>query len=229
MKPLFPPPSPILVPIEGTDQGFPVRRILCAGKNYSDHVKEMGGDPAKTPPVFFTKPADAVVANGAAIPYPLATEDLHHEVELVVALKSGGRNLSEVQAEAAIFGAAAGVDLTRRDLQAAAKKAGAPWDAAKAFDDSAPLGAIRPGPAPATGAITLSVNGALRQNGDLSEMTHSVPALVAALSRLFELKAGDLVFTGTPAGVGPLNPGDRVSARVADLPPLDFSITEAAR
>lgn len=229
MKPVFPPPAPILLAIEGSDEGFPVRRIFCVGKNYADHVREMGGDPGVTPSVFFSKPADSAVTSGGVIFYPSATRNLHHEAELVVALGSGGTDLSEAQARAAIFGAAAGVDLTRRDLQAAAKAAGGPWDAGKAFDHSAPVGPIRRGPAPETGAVQLTVNGEVRQAGDLSEMTRSAPAVIAELSRLFELKAGDLVFTGTPAGVGPLVPGDAVEVIVADLPPLHFTIAPGGR
>ncbi|HXI86620.1 MAG TPA: fumarylacetoacetate hydrolase family protein, partial [Parvularculaceae bacterium] len=199
-------------------------------RNYAEHVREMGSDPKSTPPVFFTKPADAVVASGAEIPYPQATEDLHFEGELVIALKSGGRNISASGAEALIFGYAAGCDLTRRDLQAAAKNAGSPWDAAKGFDHSAPVGAILP--AAKAGAIAgarlvLSVNGVKRQDAPLADMIWSVPEIIAALSKLFELKAGDLIFTGTPSGVGPLQAGDKVEVKIGALPPLAFGIGPA--
>lgn len=209
---------------------FPVRRIFCIGRNYAEHVKEMGSDPKSSPPVFFTKPADAVMASGAVIPYPQGTEDFHFEGELVVALKAGGRDIaSPDEALALIFGFAAGCDLTRRDLQAAAKKAGAPWDAAKGFDHSAPVGPVaRVADAQAdfleTARLRLSVNGAERQNAPLSAMIWSVPHMLLGLSRLFELKAGDLVFTGTPPGVGPLGSGDRVRVEIAPLPALEFSI-----
>lgn len=208
---------------------FPIRRIFCIGKNYADHVKEMGGDPKNDPPVFFTKPADAVVESGVAIPFPQGTEHLHYEGELVVALKGGGRDLAEAAARAAIFGYAAGCDLTRRDLQAAAKAAGGPWDTAKAFDNSAPVGPIRRAEAAADEALgaarlRLSVNGVERQNAPLSSMIWSIPEIVMALSRLFELKAGDIIFTGTPEGVGPLSKGDLVEVEIDSVPQLQFRI-----
>jgi fumarylpyruvate hydrolase len=208
---------------------FPVRRIFCVGRNYADHVKEMFGDPKTTPPVFFTKPADAVVASGATIPYPTITKDFHYEGELVVALKAGGSNISPHDTvEAMIFGYAAGCDLTRRDIQAASKKAGTPWDAAKGFDNSAAIGEITPATKGLLdGArLTLSVNGAKRQDEALASMIWSIPEIIATLSKEFELKAGDLIFTGTPAGVGPLKPGDEVEVRVGKLAPLMFSIGE---
>ena len=212
---------------------FPVRRIFCIGKNYADHVKEMGGEPKSDPPVFFTKPADAVVASGAVIPYPPGTENLHFEGELVVALSAGAKNLSSrEEAGALIYGNAAGCDLTRRDLQAAAKDKGGPWDTAKAFDRSAPIGAIAPvsdlPPDRFDGArLTTRVNGAVRQDAPLTDMIWSVPELLIALSRFFELKAGDLIFTGTPAGVGPLGPGDKVEIEIGALPPLVFDIARS--
>lgn len=209
---------------------FPVRRIFCIGRNYADHVKEMGGDPKADPPVFFTKPADAIVGTGTVVPYPPATSDLHFEGELVIALKAGGRNLAtREEAGALIFGQAAGCDLTRRDLQAAAKKAGAPWDAAKAFDHSAPVGMIAriedfPPHLFDDARLVLTVNGEERQNAPLKSMIWSVPEVIIALSRLFELKAGDLIFTGTPHGVGPLVREDRVEVAIGPLPPLEFAI-----
>jgi fumarylpyruvate hydrolase len=210
---------------------FPVRRIFCIGRNYADHVREMGGDPKADPPVFFTKPADAVVGDGSEIRYALATENLHYEGELVIALGSGGSRLSSPQEAAGlVFGHACGCDLTRRDLQAAAKDAGGPWDTAKAFDASAPVGPIAPVTAIPTGALNdaqlvLSVNGEEKQSAALSSMIWSVPEILLSLSQLFRLEAGDLVFTGTPEGVGPLLPGDVVAVSIGPLPPLNFSIS----
>lgn len=224
---VFDPPARVSAAVAGSDQKFPVRRIFCVGRNYADHVREMGNDPKSEPPVFFTKPADAVVENAAAIPYALATENLHYEVELVLALKRGGANISERDALDHVWGYAVGVDLTRRDRQAEAKKGGAPWDAAKAFDNSAPLGAISPVEAVGhrkTGRIWLSVNGAVKQESDVGEMIWSVPEIVAHLSRYWTLAPGDLVFTGTPSGVGPLVAGDVVECGVEGLSTLKFSV-----
>ncbi|MBY0422194.1 MAG: fumarylacetoacetate hydrolase family protein [Parvularculaceae bacterium] len=226
------PPAQPFVEVMGGGR-FPVRRIFCIGRNYADHVKEMGGDPKAQKPVFFTKPADAVAPSGSVIPYPPGTEDFHFEGELVLALKAGGRDIPDPAAAASlIFGCAAGCDLTRRDLQAAAKKGGAPWDAAKAFDLSAPVGPIaRVGDAPVEALmgsrLRLSVNGATRQDGALSAMIWSAPEILIALSRLFELRPGDLVFTGTPEGVGPLAVGDRVEVEIGPLQRLDFTIGPA--
>ncbi|MEM1379447.1 MAG: fumarylacetoacetate hydrolase family protein [Pseudomonadota bacterium] len=212
-----------MVPMEDGRQ-FPVRRIFCIGKNYADHVVEMGDDPRKVPPVFFTKPADAACTD-QIIPFPPATENLHYEGELVVALGAGGTDLSERDARAAIFGYACGCDLTRRDLQAAAKDAGAPWDLAKALDNGAMLGLIRPHTGLLReGSLTLSVNGTERQSANLNAMIWSVPEIIAKLSGFFALKPGDLIFTGTPSGVGPLQRGDYVAVEIADLPPLRFSL-----
>ncbi|WP_375202979.1 fumarylacetoacetate hydrolase family protein [Hyphococcus sp.] len=193
---------------------FPVRRIFCIGRNYADHVREMGGDPKAQPPVFFTKPADAVAADGSVIPYAQATDNLHFEGELVVALKSGGKNLDAAGARDAIFGYAAGCDLTRRDHQARAKDAGAPWDTAKAFDASAPVGEIIPAVDAgdlSKGRLKTIVRGETRQDAPLAQMIWSVEDIIVALSEQFELKAGDLIFTGTPEGVGPLERGDEVA------------------
>ncbi|HYL03172.1 MAG TPA: fumarylacetoacetate hydrolase family protein [Dehalococcoidia bacterium] len=207
---------------------FPVHRIYCVGLNYADHVREMGGPP--TPPVFFMKPADAVLPNGAAVPYPPRTRNLHHEIELVVAIGRAGRAIAPARALEHVFGYAAGNDLTRRDLQREAKDRGQPWDAAKGFDGSAPVAAIRPaGQGHVTrGRIWLAVNGQLRQESDVERMLWDVPHVIAELSTLFELKAGDLIFTGTPAGVGPLEPGDRIEAGVEGLEALRHSITVAS-
>lgn len=204
------------VAILGTDARFPVRRIFCVGQNYADHAREMGGNPERQAPFFFTKPADAVVADGSVIAYPPRTQDLHHEVELVIALASGGADIRVSDAASHIFGWSVGVDFTRRDLQAAAKKEGRPWDMAKGFDASAPIAAIRPGLVPEAGAITLSVDGQARQAGDLSDMIWNVPEIIATLSTYVSLSAGDLIFTGTPAGVGPVVAGQSIEARVND-------------
>jgi fumarylpyruvate hydrolase len=215
------------VAVEGSDSRFPVHRIYCVGRNYAEHAREMGGDPNREPPFFFCKPADAVVANGSAIPYPLATQSLHHEVELVVALKSGGVHIKPEAALDLVFGYAVGVDLTRRDLQQAMREKGRPWDVGKAFDRAAPMGALLPVSANfnvSQSAIVLTVNGDVKQSSDIGDMIWNVPDIIAHLSGLFELKAGDLIFTGTPAGVGPLKPGDRVDANIGGLPALNFSI-----
>lgn len=221
------PPAQASVAVEGSAARFPVRRIFCVGRNYADHVKEMGNDPRSEPPIFFTKPADAVCDRGAAIPYAQNTANLHHEVELVLALGEGGADIESSQALACVWGYGVGVDLTRRDRQAEAKKAGAPWDAAKAFDLSAPMGPLVPASKTGrlcAGRIWLSVNDAIRQEADLSEMIWSVPEIISTLSRSWVLRPGDLVFTGTPAGVGPLQPEDRVRCGVDGLPELDFTI-----
>ena len=213
------------VAIAGTTDRFPVRRIFCVGQNYADHAREMGSDPDRQEPFFFSKPADAVVANGSAIPFPPKTEDLHHEVELVIALGAGGKDIAVEDAAATLFGAGVGIDLTRRDLQAAAKKAGRPWDMAKGFDRSAPIGAITPGIPVSTGGIALSVDGETRQSGDLSMMIWSVPEIIATLSTFIELAPGDLIFTGTPAGVGPIRRGQSVRATIDGFETLVVTFT----
>ena len=212
--------------IAGSAERFPVRRIFCVGQNYADHVREMGADPNRDQPFFFTKPADAIVASGSVLPFPTCTENLHHEVELVIALGRGGRDIAAAEAESLILGHAVGIDLTRRDLQAEAKKAGRPWDMAKGFDNSAPVGLLRLGAPPATGAISLTVNGDTRQTGDLSQMIWNVAEIIAALSRYVELAGGDLIFTGTPAGVGPVRRGDTVRASIAGLEPLEIRFAD---
>jgi len=216
------PPLETVLPVEGGGQ-FPVRRVYCVGRNYSDHAREMGGDPDREPPFFFSKPRDAVCSVDA-IAYPPATRDLHHEVELVIALGGGGAGLEPETAGSLIYACGVGVDLTRRDLQAEAKKAGRPWDMAKGFDCSGPVGALKPCRALDEGAIELSVNGETRQSGDLSQMIWSTAEIVAHLSNLVALEAGDLIFTGTPAGVGPVNRGDRLEARIDSLMPLSFHV-----
>ena len=213
-----------VVPIVGLDAVFPVGRILCVGRNYAAHRREMGGDD-RDPPFFFAKPADAVVIGGAPAPYPSRTDDLHHEIELVVAIGAAGESVAPSAALDLVFGYAIGVDLTRRDLQAVAKAKGQPWDAAKGFDHSAPISDILPwtGPPP-RGRIALSVNGEPRQGADLDDMIWSVAEVVSEASALWRLEPGDLIFTGTPEGVGPLQRGDRVTGEIEGLGQLSFDI-----
>jgi fumarylpyruvate hydrolase len=221
------PAAPIpSLPVEGTAERFPVRRIYCIGRNYGAHVKEMGGDPKDQPPIFFMKPADAAVEAGGDIPYPPGTQNLHHEIELVVALKAGGADVAADKALELIYGYAAGVDLTRRDLQNTAKDKGQPWDSAKGFDASAPLGLIRPAQqcGALTGRIAVAVNGVVKQDGKLSDMIWSVAEIISQISKLWTLQAGDLIFTGTPDGVGPLKRGDKVSGEIDGVPPLAFTV-----
>nr|WP_233280851.1 fumarylacetoacetate hydrolase family protein [Devosia oryziradicis] len=206
---LFEPHAPVTIPIARGGL-FAVRRVYCVGRNYAEHILEMGND-TREPPFFFGKPADAIVVGGAAIPYPPQTSDLHHEIELVVAIGKDGADIAAADALDHVYGYAAGLDMTRRDLQAVAKKAGRPWDMAKGFDYSAPIGTIEPASAighPAKGAITLAVNGVERQRGDLGDQIWNVSDTIAFLSRFVTLKAGDIVMTGTPAGVGAVVRGD---------------------
>ena len=224
-EPAFAPAPPVLAAVEGGGV-FPVGRIFCVGQNYADHAKEMGARDREAP-FFFTKWAQAVVPTGSTLPYPPVTANFHHEGELVVALGGGGRDIAREDAMACVWGFAAGLDMTRRDLQAEAKKAGRPWDTAKNVEGGAPLGPIRPAARAgdlSRGALELSVNGETRQRGDLADMIWPVPDIVAFLSKLYRLQAGDLVFTGTPAGVGPVSPGDRIALTIADLPPLEIVI-----
>ncbi len=223
---VFDPEPPVTIPVTGTSALFPVRRIWCIGRNYADHALEMGFDPESEPPFFFSKPVGTVVQDGSELPYPPATSDLHHEVELVVALRSGGSNLDAAGALDHVFGYAAGLDMTRRDLQAQAKKLGRPWDLAKGFDCSAPIGAIAPASRighPGSGRISLSVNDEVRQDGDLKQQLWPVANAIAYLSTLVELRAGDLIMTGTPAGVGAVNPGDRLEGRIAGVGSISVS------
>ncbi len=223
---LVPPTIPSL-PIIGSEQRFPIRRIFCIGRNYAEHAREMGAQTDTGTPMFFSKPADAVVSDGADVPYPSITHDLHHEVEMVVALRDGGSNVPAERATALIFGYGVGLDLTRRDLQRAAKAKGHPWDIAKGFDHSAPISALCPVAKANVNEQTvlrLSVNGEPRQQATLGEMTHDIPHILAALSTLFELKAGDLIFTGTPAGVAALQRGDQLHAELVGVATLDTRI-----
>jgi fumarylpyruvate hydrolase len=226
------PPPQAAVPVLGGGF-FPVRRIFCVARNYAAHAREMGGDPQSETPFFFTKPADAVLPVGegeaGTFPYPQATQEVHHELELVVALGAGGRDLSPAQAEACIWGYAVGLDMTRRDLQAEAKAKGRPWDAAKGFDHSAPISAIRraSGPVPRCGEVRLEVNGQLRQLGDLSDMIWPIAEVIALFSRFYTLQPGDLIFTGTPEGVGPVQVGDRLVGTVAGVGRLELVVGPA--
>ena len=215
---LFAPPSPVTVPIARGGL-FAVRRVYCVGRNYAEHIVEMGND-TRDPPFFFTKPADAVVVGGAAIPYPSRTSDFHHEIELVVAIGKDGSNIAQAEALSHVYGYAAGLDMTRRDLQAVAKQAGRPWDMAKGFDFSAPIGTIEPASSvghPDKGAISLSVNGVVRQRGDLGDQIWGVAETIAFLSQFVALKAGDLIMTGTPAGVGAVVAGDVLEGSIAGI------------
>ena len=219
MSYLFAPAAVPSIEIVGRLERFPVHRIYCVGRNYAAHAREMGHD-QREPPFFFMKPADAVVADRATIPYPSRTANLHHEVELVTALHSGGRNISVQDAQRHVFGYAIGNDLTRRDLQSEARDKSRPWDTAKGFDRSAVVGPIHPIERTGLlerGCIWLKVNDELRQQGDLTELIWSVAEIIAELSTYFELTAGDLIFTGTPAGVGALKSGDRMESGIDGL------------
>jgi fumarylpyruvate hydrolase len=218
------------VAVEGSQARFPVRRILCVGRNYAAHRREMGGDD-RDPPFFFAKPADAVVASGTDIPYPSSTSDLHHEVELVAALGAGGADVSVETALSLVFGYTVGVDLTRRDLQQAARKKERPWEIGKSFDHSAPCSPIMPAAKighPSKGKIWLSVNGTERQKGDLTELIWSVPEIIWKLSQQVEVGAGDIIMTGTPAGVAALSSGDKIECGVDGVGTLKVSIGKAA-
>lgn len=219
-------PAPTLLPVAGTDALFPVRRVYCIGRNYAAHAVEMGGDPDREPPFFFQKNPDNLTA-AATFPYPAQTADLHHEVELVVALGSGGRDIPVERALGHVWGYAVGLDMTLRDRQAEAKAMGRPWEVAKAFDHSAPVGLLHPVSQvghPASGRIALRVNGTLRQEGDLNQMIWKVPEIVAALSRHIALAAGDVLMTGTPAGVGAVVRGDVMEGEVAGVGTLTVTV-----
>lgn len=213
------PPAIVSVPVAGGG-AFPVRRVFCVGRNYAEHTREMGGDPDREEPFFFTKPADALLINGADMPYPTKTKDLHHEMELVVAIGTGGRDIPEGEALAHVYGYAAGLDMTRRDLQNAAKKAGRPWDMSKGFDWSGPIGEIVPAGQsghPAAGKIELTVNGVVRQTSDLAKQIWNVEETISYLAGLVELKPGDLIFTGTPEGVAAVVKGDVLEGEIAGV------------
>jgi fumarylpyruvate hydrolase len=215
------------VAVAGSDARFPVHRIYCIGRNYADHVREMGNDPLREPPIFFLKPADTIIESGSGVHYPPRTSNLHHEIELVVAIGKGGIDIDPQQAEEHVFGYAAGVDLTRRDLQAEAKKKGRPWDTGKSFENAAPISAIHRVDDighPSSGRIWLAVNDEIRQDGDLAAMIWSVAESIAELSTLFTLAPGDLVYTGTPAGVGAVVRGDTVSGGIEGIDEIKFKV-----
>lgn len=219
-------PTPTLVPVEGGGS-FPVRRVYCVGRNYRAHAIEMGTDPDREAPFFFTKPADSVVPSGSTIAYPPRTSDYQHEIELVIAIGRGGRDIPVDQAHACVFGYAVGLDMTRRDLQIEARKAGRPWDMGKAFDESAPCGAIRPAAASGAmnkGAISVTVNGDPRQSSDIALLIWDVAEVIADLSTYVELAPGDLIYTGTPEGVGPVERGDTLVGRIDGLADLEITI-----
>ncbi len=227
---VFDPPARPSLEVDGSGQRFPVRRIYCVGRNYREHAREMGMDGDRDPPFFFMKPAESLVPGGGDHPYPPHTRNLHHEVELVVALGGGGRDVPVDRALDLVYGYAVGNDLTRRDLQLAAREQGRPWDLAKGFDHAAPVSAIVPAQQaghPASGRIWLEVNGELRQQGDVADMIWSVPEVIAVLSTYIELAPGDIVFTGTPAGVGRVEPGDELRGGVDGIGILEHRILPA--
>ncbi|MDX2204652.1 MAG: fumarylacetoacetate hydrolase family protein [Hyphomicrobiaceae bacterium] len=222
---VFDPVPYATLPIKGSDKLFPIRRIFCVGRNYAEHTKEMGGD-TKDPPFFFQKNPDNVVTNGK-FPYPAQTSNVHFEIEMVVALKSGGTDIKPEDALGHVFGYGVGIDMTRRDLQDVAKKLSRPWEVAKAFEHSAPCSALVPAaqvPSCSKGAIWLDVNGQRKQTGDLSQMIWDVPGQIAYLSTLFELKRGDLIFSGTPAGVGAIKKGDTMHGHVDGVGDLEVAV-----
>ncbi len=223
---VFPPHPASSVEVSGSEDRFPVRRIYCVGRNYAEHVKEMGADD-REPPFFFQKPADAIVANGGEFPYPPKSDNVHHEIELVVAIGTGGKDIPVDHALDHIFGYGVGIDMTRRDLQGQAKKMGRPWDVGKAFDHAAPCTAIVPVEKighPDKGSIWIKVNGEIRQKGDLSEQIWNVPEALSYLSSLFEMFPGDLIYTGTPAGVGPVKPGDVMEGGIDGIGEIKITV-----
>ena len=220
------PPPQAALPVAGSTSLFPVRRLYCVGRNYAEHTREMGHDPNKEAPFFFMKTPDALRTDGK-FPYPVGSKDVHFEIELVVALKSGAKNIKAADALSHVFGYAIALDMTRRDLQGEAKKTGRPWEVGKAFDDSAPCTALQPAAKighPTKGAIWLDLNGVRKQTGDLSQLIWDIPAQIEYLSGLWELKAGDLIFTGTPAGVGAVNKGDHLKGHVDGVGDLDVAV-----
>ncbi|SIQ15039.1 fumarylpyruvate hydrolase [Rhizobium sp. RU20A] len=217
MQPLFTPPAPILLPIADENTGFPVRRVYCVGRNYADHAREMGHEPNRDPPFFFQKNPDNLLTGGRPFPYPAHSAEVHHEVEFVAVLSKGGSDIAPDEALSHVYGYAVGIDFTRRDLQAAAKAAGKPWTAAKAFEHSAPISAIMPAARighPEKARIWLDVNGTRRQAADIADMTWGMADIIAHASRLFTLAPGDVIFTGTPAGVGPVTRGDTITCGI---------------
>jgi fumarylpyruvate hydrolase len=224
---VVPAPEPVVLPVTGSSLGFPVRRVYCVGRNYVAHIREMGGDEARDPPVFFQKPADSIVHDGATIPYPSLSKNYHHELELVVALKSGGRDIPADKALDHVYGYGIGLDMTRRDLQKRLSDAGLPWEDSKSFDQSCPCGPIHPvedvGHV-AAGAIRLTVNGETRQDSDVSLLIWKIPEIIANLSQAYELFPGDIILTGTPHGVGPVEAGDVLVGTIDKLGSLTVRI-----
>ena len=227
METVFTPEPTPVVPVTDSTEVFPDRRIYCVGQNYGDHVREMGGDPKQQSPVFFSKPANAIVIDNQSVSYPQATSNLHYEVELVVALGSGGKDIALENSVSCVYGYAVGIDLTRRDLQAEAKSKGKPWDTAKGFDQSAPISSITPASdlnSPVQVLIARAVNGEIRQDASTAEMIWKVPEIICELSRYYELKAGDLIFTGTPSGVAAVVVGDHLQASIEGIGELEVNI-----
>jgi fumarylpyruvate hydrolase len=228
MQFVFPPIPTPHVPVDEAGEVFPVRRIFCVGRNYADHIKEMGQDPERHPPFFFTKPADALVQTGSSVPYPTLTKEFHYEIELVVAIAKTASNVSVEAANNHIFGYAVGIDLTRRDIQMSAMRSGMPWDYGKSFDNSAPCAPIRR--VEQTGILTdtriwLKVNGETRQNGNIRNLIWNVPELISTLSRGIVLQPGDLIYTGTPAGVGEIHSGDKLTGGIDGLTDIAIEIS----
>ncbi len=224
---VIPAPAVVSLAVEGSSARFPVNRIYCVGRNYAEHAREMGHDPNKEPPFFFMKPSTAIVTDGADFPYPSLSKDVHHEMEMVVAIGKGGSNISSAEALEHVYGYGVGLDMTRRDLQGEAKKMGRPWDTGKAFDYSAPCSALLPAAKighPSTGEIVLEVNGEVRQKSDLSQLIWNVPDTIAFLSTLFELQPGDLIYSGTPAGVAAVKKGDVMAGRVAGVGSISVKV-----
>ncbi len=227
MQFIFPPQEQTVLPIRGSDEVFPVNRVYCVGRNYAAHAIEMGHDPNKEPPFFFQKNPDNLLVEGQGFPYPAMTEDVHHEIEMAVALKSGGNNIAVADALDCVFGYSVSLDMTRRDLQAQMKKAGRPWEIGKAFEHSAPCGALVPASEighPDSGAVWLKINGETRQEGDLNQLLWKIPEMISYLSDLFPLKAGDVILTGTPSGVGPVQRGDKMHGHVAGVGDLHVDV-----
>jgi fumarylpyruvate hydrolase len=225
---VIPPPVPPSLAVQGSSARFPLRRVFCVGRNYAAHAREMGNDPDREPPFFFMKPADAVVPAAGVVPYPAATSDLHHEVEMVVALSGGGSDIDPADALGLVWGYGVGLDLTLRDVQAVAKQMSRPWDFSKGFDASAPCSALRPaasgGHPPESTRVALEVNGAVRQEGTLDQMIWPLPDIISHISRFVALAPGDLIFTGTPAGVGALQPGDQVRGVLEGVAEFSFQV-----
>ncbi len=224
---VIPAPAVVSLAVEGSSARFPVNRIYCVGRNYAEHAREMGHDPNKEAPFFFMKPSTAIVTDGGDFPYPSLSKDVHHEMEMVLAIGKGGSNISSAKALEHVYGYGVGLDMTRRDLQGEAKKMGRPWDTGKAFDYSAPCSALVPAAKighPSTGEIVLEVNGEVRQKSDLSQLIWNVPDTIAFLSTLFELQPGDLIYSGTPAGVAAVKKGDVMTGRVAGVGSISVKV-----